>query len=92
MDQKIKRRWVKALRSGKYQQGRNQLMRSTRMCCMGVLCDIQPGAQARWSGSFLPPENLLAGLDSEDCDILATANDRYKWSFDDIATYIEVML
>jgi hypothetical protein len=41
MDQEIKKRWVEALRSGKYRQGRERL-RSTDndFCCLGVLCDV----------------------------------------------------
>jgi hypothetical protein len=34
-------KWVKALRSGKYTQGRGRLKTTTgRHCCLGVLCDI----------------------------------------------------
>lgn len=37
----IKRAWVKALRSGKYKQGRGRLrMRENTFCCLGVLCDL----------------------------------------------------
>lgn len=34
------RRWVAALRSGEYQQGRHILHGTGRFCCLGVLCDI----------------------------------------------------
>lgn len=40
MNQDIKKRWVEALRSGKYQQGRGQLRADGRWCCLGVLGDI----------------------------------------------------
>jgi len=44
MDQSIKRRWVRALRSGKYQQGKDFLRREGKkedlFCCLGVLCDL----------------------------------------------------
>lgn len=34
-------KWVAALRSGKYQQGRNMLRpNDNQFCCLGVLCDI----------------------------------------------------
>lgn len=41
MDKEIKAKWVEALRSGKYKQGRLAL-RPTEdsFCCLGVLCDI----------------------------------------------------
>ena len=46
MNQKIKERWVKALRSGKYKQGKGWLRKSSgpkkksEFCCLGVLCDL----------------------------------------------------
>jgi len=42
MDKKIKARWVKALRSGKYKQGVGMLAnaREKTYCCLGVLCDL----------------------------------------------------
>lgn len=37
----LKKRWVEALRSGKYKQGRQYLRdQSDQYCCLGVLCDI----------------------------------------------------
>lgn len=32
--------WVKALRSGLYKQGREQLQSSDGFCCLGVACDV----------------------------------------------------
>ena len=40
MDPKLKRKWLAALRSGKYLQGRNRLRRGNRFCCLGVLADV----------------------------------------------------
>ena len=41
MNPEIKAKWVAALRSGKYTQGRGALRRTNgEMCCLGVLCDI----------------------------------------------------
>lgn len=40
MDQNFKRRWVEALRSGKYVQGKNYLLRNGRHCCLGVACEL----------------------------------------------------
>src|ERR1700686_4750231 len=42
----IQRAWVRALRSGKYKQTKNTLVRTTvkgkplGYCCLGVLCDL----------------------------------------------------
>ena len=41
MDKKIKTRWLKALRSGKYKQGKQTLRtKDGEYCCLGVLCDL----------------------------------------------------
>jgi hypothetical protein len=38
--EKNRKKWVKALRSGKYKQGRSHLRREDRFCCLGVACDL----------------------------------------------------
>jgi hypothetical protein len=44
----IKEKWVAALRSGKYNQGRAYLKDAAgNYCCLGVLCDILPGGKWR---------------------------------------------
>lgn len=41
MNKKIKARWLKALRSGDYEQTRKVLHRyGDGFCCLGVLCDL----------------------------------------------------
>lgn len=40
MNPEIKAKWIEALRSGKYKQGRGRLQRDGGFCCLGVLCDI----------------------------------------------------
>jgi hypothetical protein len=41
MKQAIMKKWVKALRSGEYPQGRGQLLdEKGGYCCLGVLCDL----------------------------------------------------
>lgn len=41
MDKKIKKLWLKALRSGKYKQAMHTLKNNNNeYCCLGVLCDI----------------------------------------------------
>lgn len=41
MKSEIKAKWVTALRSGEYTQGRGQLRTNdNKFCCLGVLCDI----------------------------------------------------
>lgn len=38
MDHVFAKKWVKALRSGKYQQGRDCLFNGIGYCCLGVAC------------------------------------------------------
>jgi hypothetical protein len=54
MHREIAEQWIAALRSGKYEQGRNTLRDGDSFCCLGVLCDlygatwIEPGEDAGW--------------------------------------------
>ncbi len=34
------KKWIKALRSGKYKQGKQTLKRNDEFCCLGVACEI----------------------------------------------------
>jgi hypothetical protein len=40
MNPQVRDLWVAALRSGDYKQGRGQLRKNDRYCCLGVLCDL----------------------------------------------------
>lgn len=40
MDAKLKDLWLKALRSGEYEQTRETLFDGKGYCCLGVLCDV----------------------------------------------------
>lgn len=41
MDSELKAKWVEALRSGKYKQGKDKLRTiDDRFCCLGTLCDV----------------------------------------------------
>lgn len=40
MDKKLKSKWIKALRSGKYQQGNMVLKSGGKYCCLGVLREV----------------------------------------------------
>lgn len=40
MKKSVMRKWVKALRSGKYKQAQGALQTRDGYCCLGVLCDI----------------------------------------------------
>lgn len=40
MKQSYAKKWVKALRSGKYKQTQKKLKDETGYCCLGVLCEV----------------------------------------------------
>lgn len=40
MNQEIKKLWVEALRSGRYQQTKKRLRDEDGFCCLGVLCEV----------------------------------------------------
>lgn len=56
MNAAVKKQWVEALRSGKYEQGTCALRKHNfgqdQYCCLGVLCDLYtkefPNAAGRW--------------------------------------------
>lgn len=40
MNKQVKELWIKALKSGKYKQGRGNLNYKGAYCCLGVLCEV----------------------------------------------------
>ena len=40
MNKEVKKKWVDALRSGEYAQGRSSLRDHDEYCCLGVLCEL----------------------------------------------------
>lgn len=93
MDPGIKRKWVEALRSGKYTQTVGTLRDGYGYCCLGVLAWLQnPGLYG-----IMPNMEAIhaAGLTGAQCNTLANMNDGRgcdKRSFDHIAGYIDSML
>ena len=103
MDAEIKAQWVAALRSGKYEQGREQLRCNDKFCCLGVLCDlVKDDIGAAWEadyfvfddrriGALLPSKvRIHVGLlNSTITNALMGMNDSDGASFKDIANFIE---
>lgn len=98
MKASVAKRWVKALRSGKYKQGRGQLRsRDGRYCCLGVLCElsklpydggsdgIPPCPIAEWAGL----RDRWGDLPDERSTPLTNKNDSGHWSFNRIAGWID---
>ncbi len=67
MDAEWKRKWVSALRSGEYKQGRYRLMEDNgSFCCLGVLTDLvvkESEGKYRWDddSGFTYDQGVLPG-------------------------------
>lgn len=100
MNAELKTKWLEALRSGKYKQGRGRLRQGDEFCCLGVLCDIS--GLGEWIGevetkgySFKEdirygtlPRHMVPELSCKTSNSLTGMNDSGK-SFAEIADYIE---
>ena len=57
MKKEVMKKWVSALRSGKYRQGKGQLRDpDDHFCCLGVLCDLHnlETGHGKWqSGDYI---------------------------------------
>lgn len=105
MNKKIKKRWIKALRSGKYKKCQGFLHTHTdgvnQFCVTGVLCDLYPGI--KWmkeegypefyidGSAFRPDEEILvwADLSITNLNTLFNLNDKAKLTFKQLADWIE---
>ena len=102
----LRKRWLEALRSGKYEQGTDALRREEKFCCLGVLCDIYDpsgwkgvsegligGNRIHIEGSHtLPAKEVMdaVGLNAAQASGLAGMNDRGT-SFTVIAHELEAI-
>jgi hypothetical protein len=88
MNKELKAKWIAALRSGKYKQGRSRLKHSGRHCCLGVLCEVAGYQPARHEVDLtLNPIGDAIPIDAQ--NDLIELNDARRASFADIAVYIE---
>jgi hypothetical protein len=106
MQQELKEKWLKALRSGEYSQGTAALRTNIGYCCLGVLADVmgakwvKPSCdepETEWSIERSPAIAYLptsyakrAGLDSEIQDQLATMNDGGSGGFNTPLKFPEI--
>jgi hypothetical protein len=102
MDINLRTKWVAALRSGDYKQGRGELCKDGKYCCLGVLMDITDRLTNNGDGrSYVLGTNATKFFRSmPDVVIdeisfptngrtLVKMNDVQKKTFNDIADYIE---
>lgn len=101
MNSEIKAKWVEALRSGRYKQGKGQLKNGTNnsFCCLGVFCEIMEYPQ-KGDGeyvAFYTPKGRetvslrsdLLGVEYFQKEKVMTMNDSECRNFAEIADYIE---
>lgn len=97
MDEIFKKKWVEALRSGKYKQGLGQLRygrgNNERYCCLGVAACLLGTIDTYFNGvgSLYDKDVLAIQLSVEDEDSLIDLNDGEKLTFEEIAYYIEAL-
>lgn len=87
----IKRKWLEALRSGKFAQGYGRLCEETkfgaRYCCLGVLANIEGiNSDAGFLSERYLPKKIQIPLVYRNDGI---GNIKVAWSFRRIATWIE---
>lgn len=97
MNRELKAKWLVALRSGEYQQGRGQLWdkHTNKFCCLGVLAKIAgvPDDNIQRCATLFGAKN--SGLLGEDASSgilhrkLEVMNDDDRLSFSQIADWIE---
>lgn len=105
MKKEIKEKWIAALRSGEYKQGRSYLRINKKYCCLGVLCDIHdpnkwikplttlPLGNYSYNGCSITelPKYLQLEYQLSETQLshLMNLNDLHKVDFDTIADWIE---
>lgn len=104
MDKDIKQKWVAALRSGEYEQLREELCSTLSpkcFCCIGVLALLNDivsidgkilDESKVFCGELQPNALAIFGLPFREQENLIHMNDIEEKSFSEIADYIEVNL
>ncbi len=108
MNPELKSKWVGALRSGEYKQGKTALRsKDDKYCCLGVLCEISGMKRVqdtnamgdrRWRYYFNGDSctTVLPGGFSKEVDNVSSQlivmNDDAGKNFNEIADYIEANL
>ncbi len=104
MNQEVKQKWLEALRSKRYTQGRGALRRGQAYCCLGVLCDAIDSSKWQQEHNIYnkdsysynrctgtPPASVSkeAGLTPQQESLMVKYNDTDMLDFDEIADKIE---
>lgn len=84
-------KWLDALRSGEYEQGRGFLELKGNYCCLGVAAAVV-GIPTDESGENYERVRNALGISRQEQDDLTTLNDVYEKPFTEIADEIESIL
>ena len=100
----IKELWIKALRSGKFQQGKEMLAYQDdevngglRYCCLGVLCHLYNREKKKgWENLHIDGDEILptkvalwAGLTSQNPDVVHAKHKATLSTFNDGMAYVD---
>lgn len=90
MDTELKLKWVEALRSGKYKQGKQRFKSADdTYCCLGVLADVAGVLKGNEGlAGFVETHPITSSQEFK----FWRMNDTEKKSFAEIADYIEANL
>jgi hypothetical protein len=80
MDKKVKESWLKALRSGEYQQGTDFLHQGSSFCCLGVLCDLYAKSTASGNWTVQGDNEFYTFKSSSDDVITCLPESVLKWA------------
>ena len=105
-DKRQFKKWIKALRSGNYKQGKGYLQSNYGYCCLGVACKIlipKAKLKTRDDGAIaggIPEVQRYSPKWLKDIDddfkekahrSLTSLNDKHNNSFDEIADLLEIV-
>jgi hypothetical protein len=94
MEAELKKKWVDALRSGKYPQGQRHLRTAgaeAKFCCLGVLCEVAPdiefdavetGYRLFGSGTLMTSYLFRDALEHYDMNVKVTDDYGEEYEFD----------
>jgi hypothetical protein len=104
MDKDIKDRWVRALRSGVYEQGEAVLYSVEKhlFCCLGVLCVVAGAEPEQIAGESFHDPDWLEAVGADRAEQIKPTSESHFWrlahmndegkSFAVLADYIEANL
>lgn len=93
-EKQFKKAWVKALRSGRYKQGKEELLsRNNEYCCLGVGCRVLGIKKSTILHETYPSEiNIefpIKKIDKKEFVNIGVLNDEGGYTFEEISYFIE---